>query len=70
VLVGGGSSEVVESFLAEVEGAARDLVAWHDDSFSRANVHGVYWQRELATRTAALRAILSRTEGRTPEVKP
>ena len=27
------------------------------------------WQRELATRTAALRAVLSRTEGRTPEVK-
>jgi hypothetical protein len=55
--------------LAEVEGAARDLVAWHDDSFSRANVHGVYWQRELATRTAALRAVLSRTEGRTPPTK-
>jgi hypothetical protein len=42
-----------------VRKAAQALLAWHDDSFSRANVHGVYWQRELAARVDALRAALA-----------
>jgi hypothetical protein len=46
--------------LAEVEGAARALVD-HYDSGAMAGFGAKY---------DALRAVLSRTEGRTPEVKP